>query len=67
MFAMIALGIGEFIGCLICGYVMDKKGQKVGVMYVMFITIVAFTFLFVVNEVNNFSPLTFAMTFTWGL
>lgn len=67
LFAMIPLGAGEVIGALIIGKIVDKYGPKVGIIYIMGLTVVAFGVLFAYTGVYEFGVLTFFMTFLWGL
>ena len=67
LFAMIPLGLGEVIGALIIGKIVDKYGPKVGIVYIMTLTVIAFGVLFAYIAVFEFGPLTFIMTFLWGL
>ena len=67
MFAMIALGVGEILGALLSGRVIDKYGKKAGVLLVLITMAIGFLFLFLVVIFYKFSVLTFFMTFFWGL
>lgn len=67
LFAMIGLGVGEIVGSIVCGKILDKWNQKAGLIYDMIITAIAFAFLITYNEVRNYGVVTYFMTFFWGL
>lgn len=67
MMAMVIFGIGEVIGGIIIGQVIDKRGSKyvavVNVLIVLIMTFVTLAFL----GINEFNMLAFLMTFMWGI
>lgn len=67
MLAMIFLGIGEIVGGLFNGQVIDKLGNRastyVNLVLIVIQTLVTVTFI----HVGVFSELAFVMTFIWGL
>jgi predicted MFS family arabinose efflux permease len=65
-FALLTLGCGEIVGALSEGKIEDKFGKRMGLLYVMLLTAVAFVLLFIYNESHTYSVLTFFMTFFWG-
>lgn len=64
---MIVLGIGEIIGAMIFGRVIDKFGKKAGVLFVLITTMIAFVFVFIVIGLYKFSILDYFLTFFWGI
>lgn len=67
MFSMVAFGLGEMVGCLFIGYIIDRYGNKLtSIISLSFILAQTFiTVLFLIS--NTYGPLVFLMTFTWGL
>ncbi|TNV78413.1 hypothetical protein FGO68_gene871 [Halteria grandinella] len=64
--AMIFLGIGEIVGGLVIGQVIDKIGNKLASL-ISFVSIIVQTVaLMLYIETNNYGLLTFVMTFAWG-
>ena len=67
MQAMICLGIGEIVGSLAIGQVIDKVGNKV-TSWITIVLIVLQTFLTVLYIYNGvYNWLIFAVTFIYGL
>lgn len=66
-FAMVSLGVGEIVGGLAIGYVIDKVGNKltsiISIASIILQTIVVITYI----GLNQFGFLAFAMTFLWGV
>jgi MFS family permease len=66
LFSMVTLGIGEIVGSLFMGQVIDKLGNKysssLNVLAVTIQTLVTLLFLYR----NKFSLMVFGMTFLWG-
>lgn len=66
MEAMIAFGIGEVLGGLFMGFVIDSKGPKIvviiNVVILVLMTVVTIFFL----VFYTYSMLAFVMTFLWG-
>ena len=67
LFAMIPFGVAEMIGGLAQGTITDKFGNKAGIISILILTGIAYAILFLNIGFFTFSPLTFAMTFAWGL
>ena len=67
LFAMIPLGFGEIIGALLMGKISDKWGYHTSLKVLLGLTLVAFALLFGIIAMNAFNPLSFVMTFVWGL
>ncbi len=67
LFAMIPLGAAEVIGGLAQGTIADKFGNKAGLVFILVLTGIGYAILFLCIGFFTFSPLTFAMTFAWGL
>ena len=67
MFAMVALGAGEVLGCIFIGQVIDRYGSKIAsvinVILIASTTLISLFFL----SVNRFNYLAYMMTFLWGL
>ena len=66
MFAMVALGVGEILGAMIMGNVIDRIGSKktclinIGLVFVATIFVLNFLYL------DKYSAFAFIMTFCWG-
>ncbi|TNV83138.1 hypothetical protein FGO68_gene17752 [Halteria grandinella] len=67
MYAMVCLGIGEIVGSLTIGRIIDKMGNKVCSLITL--ALIAIQTLLTVWFIYSwtFGPLVFAMTFVWGL
>jgi MFS family permease len=67
MLAMMTLGIGEIIGGIVMGYLVDRIGTKKA----CFINVFNITFTIMITAIyinqNSYSGLAFFMTFLWGL
>lgn len=64
MLSMVALGLGEMIGCLFIGYIIDRFGNRLTSIFSLSF-ILAQTFITVVFLIlNTYGPLVFLMTFT---
>jgi len=67
MLAMTAFGVGEVVGGLSIGYLIDNKGAKfVVVTNVIIMAAMVFVTLFFAG-LFTFNPLAFVMTFLWGV
>ena len=66
LFAMIPLGVGEMIGSLIIGKIIDKYSVKTSILVCMVNLSVAMILIFVYIHTYTFSVLTFFVTFFWG-
>lgn len=67
LLAMTSLGVGEFIGSPLIGWLIDKKGSKITCLVnsgLMVLTL-AFTLAFLI--VDKYNWLAWVMTFMWGL
>lgn len=64
---MIGIGVGEILGALICGKVTDWKGTKAGLYVIISMAIPALTVLILINELFEFSALSYVMCLLWGL
>jgi predicted MFS family arabinose efflux permease len=66
MMAMTALGIGEMMGGLFIGQIIDRVGNRAAacanICLITIQTIVVLTFLYL----NTYSWLAYFMTFCWG-
>jgi predicted MFS family arabinose efflux permease len=63
---MVTLGLGEIVGGLFIGQIVDKLGNKVAsyvnILLIALCTLITVMFLYQ----NKFNMLVFAMTFMWG-
>jgi len=67
MLAMTAFGVGEVVGGLFIGYLIDNKGSKfVVVTNVVIMILMVFVTLFFAS-LFSYNPLAFVMTFLWGV
>lgn len=66
MLAMVVLGLGEIVGGLIMGFIVDRIGSKkaalINVILILFAVIIVLCFIIR----NRYGPLAFIMTFVWG-
>lgn len=66
MFAMVALGVGEMVGGLFIGYIIDhfgnRKAAMANVVLILIQTAVVITYI----VIYEYSWLAFLMTFLWG-
>ena len=66
MIAMVIFGLGEVVGGILIGLVIDRKGSRyvaiVNVLVVLLMTFSTLSFL----GINKFNLLAFLMTFLWG-
>jgi len=66
MIAMVIFGLGEVVGGILIGLVIDRKGSRyvaiVNVLVVLLMTFSTLSFL----GINKFNLLAFLMTFMWG-
>eukprot|EP00347_Sterkiella_histriomuscorum_P004956 403358441 len=67
LYAMIPLGIGEIIGSLLMGKIMDIYGQKKGIIVCGINLIIAMILVFAYIIHYQFGALTFIFPFFWGL
>ena len=66
MIAMVIFGIGEVIGGILIGLVIDRKGSRyVAVVNVLVVMVMVFATLSFLG-INKFNLLAFLMTFMWG-
>lgn len=67
MLAMVTFGIGEIVGCIFIGRVIDKMGSKKAVYFTSTIVILmtAVTLAFII--IGKFNFLAFLLCFMWGL
>ena len=64
---MLGLGVGEIIGSLAFGKIIDNCSTKVTVSICLVAVTVSYVFLFLYGIIYEFSfPLAIAMTLTWG-
>lgn len=66
MFAMIGIGVGEIVGSIAFGKIMDKYGHRKSIIFLMIITGISFLLAILVNNLRSFSILCYLMTFVWG-
>jgi predicted MFS family arabinose efflux permease len=66
MLAMVSLGVGEILGGLMMGFIVDRIGSKktalLNVILVLFSVVIVL--IFIIR--NRYGPLAFIMTFVWG-
>ncbi|CDW80707.1 major facilitator superfamily protein [Stylonychia lemnae] len=67
MLAMVAFGVGEVVGGLLIGYLIDTKGSKFVVIANVVIMILMVFFTIFYSVAFTYSPLAFVMTFLWGV
>mmetsp|Transcript_18308 Transcript_18308/g.25368 ORF Transcript_18308/g.25368 Transcript_18308/m.25368 type:complete len:129 (-) Transcript_18308:97-483(-) len=67
LLAMVALGIGEIVGAILTGFVQDKYGYRIMIIFSLILTIIAFIILIAYNQKFVYGPITFFMTLTWGM
>jgi predicted MFS family arabinose efflux permease len=67
MIAMVVFGIGEVVGCIFIGQIIDNQGSRVAslvnVGIIVLMTFVTLAFL----GINEFNLMAFLMTFIWGI
>ena len=64
----IGQGVGEILGSLLFGRVIDKYGSKLTIVVNAIALTVAYSFLFLYGSLYEFNYfLAIAMTFTWGV
>lgn len=66
LFTMTLLGAGEIIGGQFVGFINDRCSTKLMLMTELLLCLIAYGFLFYVNEANVVAA-TYVMAFTWGL
>ncbi len=67
LYAMIPLGASEILGSLLHGRILDRHGNKAGVMWCMATLVGALVLVFVYLNIFEFGVVAFVMTFMWGL
>ncbi len=67
MYAMVSFGVGEMLGGLLIGQVVDKRNSKDAVWVNIAITMIMMFLTILYNELQKFTALAFVMTFFWGL
>lgn len=66
LFAMAALGLGEMLGSVAIGQIIDRYGIKKGVLATALNLTIAVVLLYAYIGYYKFSVLTFFVTFFWG-
>jgi predicted MFS family arabinose efflux permease len=66
VFTLIGLGASELVGGFIGGYILDKTSPRVGLAYILVMTIIGFIILIVYNEIHAYSVLAYFVTIMWG-
>ena len=66
LFAMIPRGVGEMVGSLLIGYIIDKYGQKKAIVACAIKLTTAMILIFIYIWKYEFGVLTFFVTFFWG-
>ena len=64
---MCGLGVGEIIGGIAMGIIVDKIGAKKSCFVNMFLIVIQTVLVCVYIELDNYSFLAYIMTFFWGL
>lgn len=67
MLAMISLGVGEIIGSIFMGIVVDAIGSKKACFINLFFVSLQTGCVILYLYLNEYSWLAFAMTFLWGV
>lgn len=67
MLAMVALGVGELVGSITMGIVVDHYGAKWTTILNMIFIGLAATSVVVYISIDKFSWLAFLMAFLWGV
>lgn len=64
---MVAFGVGEMLGSMLIGIIIDKKGNRAAIVtnLILIFTQTVFTLAFL--TVNEYNWLAFIMAFLWGL
>lgn len=66
MLAMVSLGMGEIIGGLTMGFIVDRIGSRkttlINVILIFFSVMIVLSFI----VINKYGALAFIMTFVWG-
>jgi MFS family permease len=66
MFSMTSLGIGEILGGIYTGYIIDKFGNKVATYSNILTVIIQTVFALSYIAIGDYGWLAYVMTFTWG-
>jgi len=67
LFTMTLLGAGEILGGGLLGWVRDKTGNRVAIITEIFLCMIGFACVMILNNQNDFGPLAYIMTFMWGI
>ena len=67
MLAMVGFGFGEIFGGFFIGYIVDRFGSKVAILFNLLIIIVMFGFTIAFIHVWEFNWLAWVMCFMWGI
>lgn len=66
MFALVSLGVGEIVGALLIGQVIDRMGNRPAIICTVASVAIQATFLVIFHWQNSYGVLTHVMTFFWG-
>lgn len=67
MLALVTLGLGEIVGSILIGQIIDRFGKRVTSYFCLTFIGVAIVLVFSYLATETYGPLLFAMTFIWGL
>jgi predicted MFS family arabinose efflux permease len=67
MLSMVAFGVGEMLGGLLIGQVVDRVGQKAAILTNVFLIALQTGVTLIFLYIFEYNWLAFAMTFMWGL
>ena len=67
MLAMVALGVGEIVGSITMGLIVDHLGAKKSSLFNMMFIGLATVVVVIYIEEDTYSWLAFVMTFLWGV
>jgi len=66
MMAMVVLGVGEILGGLVMGLIVDKIGARKSSLINVGLICLANVLVLLIIIRNQYGPLAYIMTFVWG-
>ena len=66
LYALSVLGIGEMVGSLLMGLIVDKISSKIGCLTNMINVVLVWAISFEMIQINEHNFLVFVFTFAWG-
>lgn len=67
MLTMVSLGVGELVGSLLIGQIIDKLSSRAATVVNSIFVAIAMIISLIFIKVNEYNVLAFAMTFMWGV